>query len=229
MQLGIKAIGFDLDGTLIKTHVDYDALRVADIEVFKAHGIPYEEIYGAMDHTERLRKPLKAWLEANDEGDRFQDISDEIDALYTSIEMKYVDEATPFPGSRECIEKIHANGMKVGVLTRGSLGYARTVLEQCDMLDCMDAVMGRDNTGYDDAKPSPKAMYDFASMLGVEPEEILYIGDNPADFHCARDAGSMFIGVLSGTADSELWEKESPGMMTLDYAGSIMDILEFLI
>jgi FMN phosphatase YigB (HAD superfamily) len=94
MQLGIKAIGFDLDGTLIKTHVDYDALRVADIEVFKAHGIPYEEIYGAMDHTERLRKPLKAWLEANDEGDRFQDISESIQLvaiLYTGLPSVHLD------------------------------------------------------------------------------------------------------------------------------------------
>ena len=229
MQLGIKAVGFDLDGTLIKTHVDYDAIRVADLEVFRANGIPYKEIYDSEDHTVRLRKPLRLWLEAHGEADRFQGISDEIDALYTSIEMQYIDEATPFPGSMECIDAIHASGLKVGVLTRGSLRYARAVLEQCGMLDCMDAIMGRDSTDYDDAKPSPVAMRSLASMMGVEPEEVLYIGDNPADFHCARDAGSMFIGVLSGTANADTWERESPGMMTLDYAGSIVDILEFLI
>ena len=45
MQLGIKAVGFDLDGTLIKTRVDYDAIRVADLDILRANNIPYEEIY----------------------------------------------------------------------------------------------------------------------------------------------------------------------------------------
>ena len=96
-------------------------------------------------------------------------------------------------------------------------------------MDRFDALVGRDYSEYDDAKPSPKAMEDFASELGVLPEEILYLGDNVADFHSARDAGAMFIGVLSGTADAQTWESESPGMMTLDYAGSIVDIIDCLL
>lgn len=129
----------------------------------------------------------------------------------------------------ECIDILHSKGLKVGILTRGSRRYAELALSRFDALDRFDALVGRDYSEYDDAKPSPKAMVDFASELGVLPEEILYLGDNVADFHSARDAGAMFIGVLSGTADAQTWESESPGMMTLDYAGSIVDIIDCLL
>lgn len=228
MQLGIKAVGFDLDGTFLKTHVDYDELHIADLKVLDAHGIPHGEIYGPNPPVLRPREPVRAWLEAHGRGGEYLEVSREIDDLYTAIETRYVDEAQPFPGSIECIEILRSKGLKVGLLTRGSLNYAKLALGRFNVFDSMDAVMGRDHTCYDDAKPSPKAMVDFASLLGVLPEEVLYIGDSKADFHSARDAGAMFIGVLSGSCDEDDWESESPGMMTLDYAGSIVDIIDLL-
>ena len=39
---GIKAVGFDLDGTFMKTHVDYSRLSVADKVVLESHGIPFD-------------------------------------------------------------------------------------------------------------------------------------------------------------------------------------------
>ena len=226
MELGIKAIGFDLDGTFLKTRVDYDELYGIDRKVLASHDIPFEEIYGPNPDKKRLRAPIAEWLKEHGRIDEFQPISKEIDDLCTEVEVRHVDEAVPFPGSLECIDILHSKGLKVGLLTRGSLEYARKALSRFGVYDKMDAVMGRDHTCYDDAKPSPKAMTDFAGLLGVEASELLYLGDNVTDFHSARDAGSMFIGVLSGTATEETWESESPGMMTLDYAGQIAEIID---
>ena len=70
-------------------------------------------------------------------------------------------------------------------------------------------------------KPSPKAMIDFAKELGVEPSEILYVGDNRTDYYSARDAGATFVGVLSGSMDREGWLKEDPDMIIVEHAGDI--------
>lgn len=226
MELGIKAIGFDLDGTFLKTRVDYDELYSIDMKVLASHDIPFEEIYGSNPDRKRLRAPIRTWLQDHGRGDEYQSVSDEIDRLCTEVEVRHVDEAVPFPGSLECVDILHSKGYKVGLLTRGSLEYARRALSRFGVYDKMDAVMGRDHTCYDDAKPSPRAMIDFAEMLGVKPAELLYLGDNVTDFHSARDAGSMFIGVLSGSATEDTWESESPGMMTLDYAGQIAEIID---
>jgi phosphoglycolate phosphatase-like HAD superfamily hydrolase len=56
------------------------------------------------------------------------------------------------------------------------------------------------------AKPSPMAMRHLAEEMGVEPEEILYLGDNLGDWHTARDSGASFIGVLSGGCTLKDWE-----------------------
>ena len=114
-------------------------------------------------------------------------------------------------------------GLKTGILTRGSLEYARRALGP--LFGEFDVVMGRDHTFYDDAKPSPKAMIDFAGLLGVRPQEILYVGDNVTDWQSARDAGADFVGVLTGSCTAEDWAREDPGMTVV---GSVAEIPRIL-
>lgn len=219
-----KAVGFDLDGTFLRTHVDYGRLNDADRTVLESLGIPFGEIdFG--DAIKRQRRPIRDWLESNGRGDEFDLVDRMIDDLCTEIECEFVDEAEPFPGSVECIDAIRSKGLKVGILTRGSREYAETALGVCGLTDRFDAVVGRDYRSYDDAKPSPVAMRDFARELGVEPYEILYLGDNVADYLSARDAGATFVGVLSGTCTSEDWRGQDPDMVVVDYAGSVIDLL----
>ena len=68
-------------------------------------------------------------------------------------------------------------------------------------------------------------MYYFADELEVEPSEILYLGDNVTDYYSARDAGAIFIGVLSGSADETVWKTEDPDMITVQYAGDVIRLL----
>ncbi len=222
---GIKAVGFDLDGTFLKTHVDYAKLNDVDKVIIEKHGIPFS-LVGFEANVKRPRYPLRDWLEANGRGSEYPSINKEIDDACTVVEKEFVDEATPFPGSAECIDIIKSLGLKVGILTRGSFDYARTALSNCGLFDGMDAVVGRDHSHYDNAKPSPLAMIEFAEELGVEPEEILYLGDNLTDYYSARDAGARFIGVLSGSCTREDWLAQDPDMTILDYAGDVVGILQ---
>lgn len=152
MYLDIKAVGFDLDGTFLETHVDYDRLREADRTVAEAHGIPFDEIdFG--DSVKRQRTPIRLWLEAHGRGDEFPGINREMDDLCTEIETEFVDEARPFPGSLECIDELKSMGLKVGLLTRGSREYARQALGRFGVFEKFDAVVGRDHSFYDNAKP----------------------------------------------------------------------------
>ncbi len=173
---GIRAVGFDLDGTFMRTRVDYARLNAADRRVCLAPG-------------------------AN-EG---------------------VHEAVPFPGSVEALGIIKSKGLKVGLLTRGSREYALSALGP--IADEFDFVMGRDYSHYDNAKPSPVAMREFAAELGVEPSEILYVGDNVTDWYSARDAGARFAGVLTGSGSRELWNSEDPSIPVLERAGDVVSLL----
>lgn len=219
---GIRAVGFDLDGTFMKTRVDYAKLNDADRKVCIAHGIPFDDIdFG--DSPKRPRRPIREWLEANGRGDEFPGISDEIDRAFTDCEVEFVSEAVPFPGSAEVLPILKSRGYKVGLLTRGSLEYATRALGP--LFKEFDVVMGRDHSDYDNAKPSPKAMEEFAEELGVEPSEILYVGDNITDWYSAHGAGAKFVGVRTGSGSDKLWHDADPSIPVLDYAGEVVDLV----
>jgi len=220
---GIKAVGFDLDGTFLNTHVDYGRINRADMMVCKDHGIPFDDLVFTTE--KRLRQPIRDWLIANGRSDEIPAVEKEIDEELTSTELEYLDDARPFPGSLECVDVLRSKGFKVGLLTRGSYEYGDRALRMFGVRDGFDAVVGRDYADYDHAKPSPKAMLYFANELGVKASEILYIGDNRTDYHSARDAGSVFVGTCSGSMSREGWLEENPDMLTVEYAG---DIVRFL-
>lgn len=224
MPANFKAVGFDLDGTFLKTHVDYAKLNDVDRVVMERHGIPFSQV-GFEAGVKRPRYPLRDWLVSHGRGEEYPSINREIDYACTMVEKEFVHEAAPFPGSAECLEIIRSKGLKVGILTRGSHEYAVSALGNCGLADSFDAIVGRDHSHYDNAKPSPVAMIEFAEELGVEPEEILYVGDNLTDYYSARDSGASFVGVLSGSCRREDWLAEDPGMKIVDNAGDVITLI----
>ena len=226
MKGKIKAVGFDLDGTLFETHVDYSSLYDCDKVVLKKHGIPFLDVFGDNPEIKRIREPIRLWLVQHSREDEFAQICKEIDELSLFYEEQFVTDAKEYPRSIECMRELKSKGVKIGLLTRGGHHYAETVLKQFGVYELMDAVVGRDYTCYDEAKPSPIAMMHFAKELGVKPDEILYLGDNLTDYRSAVGAGATFIGVLSGAASLESWNRVSPGMRVIDYAGDVVDIID---
>ena len=85
--------------------------------------------------------------------------------------------------------------------------------------------MGRDHSSYDNAKPSPVAMREFAEELGVEPGEIIYVGDNITDWQSANGAGAFFVGVRTGSGSDELWNDCDPDIPVIDHAGDVVGLL----
>lgn len=220
---GIKAVGFDLDGTFMKTRVDYVKLNDADRQVCLSFGIPFDDIdFG--DSPKRPRAPIRRWLEEHGRGEEYDKVSNAIDRAFTDCECEFVSEAEPFPGSAECLPVIKSKGLKVGILTRGSQEYAMRALGP--LFSEFDVVMGRDHSDYDNAKPSPRAMEEFAEELGVKPSEILYVGDNTTDWFSAHDAGAVFVGVRTGSGSDQIWHDADPSIPVIDHAGDVISLLD---
>ena len=72
---------------------------------------------------------------------------------------------------------------------------------------------------------SPVAMVEFARLLGVEPSEILYVGDNQTDWMSAHGAGASFVGVLSGHCTEDDWHSIDPDIPVIEYAGDVVGLL----
>lgn len=202
-----KAVCFDMDGTLLKTQVDYR--RMADIvfdEMVKI-GVPE----GVINREDGYKFNLESGIKYLLENGRKEDVYIAGKKAYKAardLEMEKVDEAEQYRGSLELLKKIHAKGLKTGLLTRGCREYAEAATKIAGVYDELDGIVARDDYSEPEAKPSPIAMHHMAERIGVKAEEILYFGDHLFDYQCARDAGAGFIAVLTGTYREEDWLKE---------------------
>lgn len=208
----IKAVGFDMDGTVMNTKVDYAKLGRVVLDEFKEQGVPQDIIDldtkdNSMDHG------LK-WLSMN-RPESLLSFDKKVGDRATVVELEYSDIARPYPGTREVIEKIRSMGYKTAILTRGGRKYATKILSASGMDDLFDALVARDDYSYNEAKPNRKAMEHMCEKIGVDCDEVLYIGDGTADYLVTVNSGSQFIGVETHMSRKDWENLAGPSVVTI--------------
>lgn len=199
---GIRAVGFDMDGTLMDTKVDMARMSRAVGEEFGALGVPMEVMLE--DAKSNSTKESLAWISRNNpEG--LIGLDERINRHAMEIEMESVPRSAPFPGAVELVTELRDRGLKVGILTRGGRDYVMAVLNHSGITDMFDAIICRDDYPANESKPSPRSMEHLAEKLGVECPEILFVGDGAVDYQAAAASGSRFVAVETGEMSHEGW------------------------
>lgn len=221
-----RAVGFDMDGTFLKSIINYEELANVFFDELTDVGVPPEVIDRTKGRSREIDTGI-GWLQENGKAEMIPEVFNNFGKRATNIEMENADLAVLFDGAKETLDALKSKGYKVGILTRGGRKYAEYVLKLNIVLDELDALVARDDYPEDEAKPSPKAMEHLGERLGVRPEEILYVGDHRIDWLTAMNAGSGFYGVLTGHYSSANTWNEMCGtdVPTLD---SIKDLLKLI-
>ena len=206
-----RAVCFDMDGTLLNTKPRYDLMTQIIFDEYERLGVPEELM---CQRGEKFDLELGAeWIIKNISKEEYDAIGVRTSPQMLALEMEGLKDAKEFPGVRELLIELRAKGYKTGVLTRGGRAYADKALAQFDMTQYLDGVVARDDYDESEAKPNPISMRRLADIIGVKPNEILYMGDHKMDYQCARSAGSGFIGVTSGTHGKKDWYEIDPDII----------------
>ena len=104
-------------------------------------------------------------------------------------------EAVPL---RPLLSGLRARGLKIGLATNDTEVPARAHLGAHGITDLFDFIAGYDS-GHG-AKPGPGMCNAFARSLGLDPAEVVMVGDSLHDLHAGRAAGMICAGVLTGMA-----------------------------
>jgi len=158
----IRAVIFDLDGTITQPYFDFDAIR-REIGLAEDGG-PVLEAMEKMSPEQRQRTEEILHYHENQ-------------ALVASQLNE---------GARETLASLRARGIHVGVLTRNRKCNALAIAEK-HQLD-FDAVVGREDGP---VKPDAFGVLHLCRHFGVEPAETLLVGDYLYDLLCARAAGAI--------------------------------------
>jgi phosphoglycolate phosphatase len=187
----IRAVLFDLDGTLADTAPDLaGALNALLVE----RGLPPVPVAEARPVTSSgARGMLKVGL-GIDPGH----------AEYESLKTRFLDlyaervcvETQLFAGVAELLAALEERAIAWGVVTNKAERFTRPLLEALALLERAACIVGGDTTGR--AKPHPDPLLHAAQRVGLDPARCLYVGDDLRDVQAARAAGMPVIAVAYG-------------------------------
>lgn len=211
MLKDIKAILFDLDGTLLDTtEFIYQAFEHAlanhkyDVSrhlISKHSGKPihemYEELTNSHEHTESLIEKHK------------------------EFQLNNMHLADIFPGAIDTLKVLREKGYKIGAVTTRFRVSAETTLRQAGMYDLFDVVVcGDDARAF---KPDPAPLLLALDTLKEKPEHAVMVGDSYIDVLAGKNTGTKTVRAVYGF-NQELIHEPEPDYFLED----IRDILKIL-
>ena len=217
------AVGFDMDSTLLDTDISYSKLRRVVFNEMDSAGVPVDLLDPNEPSKFNLDRGIE-YLNAHGRSEEIEGILKRVDKEIRKIEMENSDGAKTYEGADRMLRYLKAKGYKVGVLTRANREYAMKALTLSGVVNMLDAIVCKDDFHESESKPSPAAMRNLAKALGVQPSDVLYLGDSKIDHHCARDSGAGFIGVLTRYTKDE-WMSIDKNVRMIDTVTDLMKIL----
>ena len=201
----IKAIIWDLDGTLIHFSIDFIKARKSVIKILKKKGVLGKLLSIEKPILENVRIAKEFLKTQGYSVEEIQKIVDEIDKTVIQIEYEAAIKAEMIQGIDKVLEFARDNNLKQAIFTYNTSENAEISLEKVNLLCFFEIIVGRDNI--DNPKPHPDHLLFICNKLSVDPQEVLVIGDTGRDVEAALNVNAHSVGI--NTKISNYLKKES--------------------
>ena len=220
----MKAVFFDLDGTLLDTLPDIrNAINYA-LRAYDGDEASYDDVrryvgrglYKALSSAAIEKHPKG--LDENEFGLMF--------ALMKNCYMRHpVVETKPYPGIPELLSVLKSKGIKLGIVSNKADQIVKEIISEL-LPDTFDFISG-EREGYP-LKPDPKLLLEGIASVGASPSETVYVGDSEVDAETGKRAGVKTLIVSYGFRNKE--ELEGNGIeISADSAEELHEKLESMI
>ena len=196
----IKAVLFDLDGTLLDTNeLIYKSFvytfkeglnrNLSKDEITSFYGQPLEDTFkNYINDKSEIERLIKMYREYNEK------IHDNMCYAFDEVE--------------EMLLQLKNKGIKIGIVTSKRESLAKRGMEIAGILKYMDVIVTPECTK--NHKPhSEPALYAIKN-LNIDPREAIMVGDSNFDLICGRDAGCKTCGVRYTEMDIKRLEDTNP-------------------
>lgn len=206
----IKAALFDFDMTLVDS--SYAIHRCTNLlaERLGFRSVSREEVLASIGLT--IEDSWRSYW-----GDFRQEWIDYYRANYREEEQAGL---RLFPGTVETLSALREMGIKVGVVSNRR--YARRPVEYMGLLHLMDVVVGLEDV--ERAKPEPDPLIKGFGILGITPEDGIYVGDTDIDMRTSVAACTRGVGVTTGNFDADSL-KEAGAWKVLDDLRNLISLV----
>ncbi|MEM2995314.1 MAG: HAD family hydrolase [Candidatus Bathyarchaeia archaeon] len=195
----IKAVVFDLDGTLASFNIDYRSVR-ADVRSFLIRaGVP-ASVLSINESIFEMLKKAKIFMKNSGKSEKeFMELRNKALGIAEKYELEAAKTTSLLPGVLETLKALKEKNLKLGLCTvngEKSTGY---ILKRFGITEFFDAVIPRNNVK--NVKPHTEHLEVVLNALEVSPKEVMVVGDSVIDMKCAREVKAIAVAIPTGIAN----------------------------
>jgi phosphoglycolate phosphatase len=196
-QGAIRAVLFDLDGTLVDSAPDLAGAVNFMRSQRGLPALPIEVLRPWASHG--ARGLLGAGLNISPEDAEFTARRDE---FLNHYEKTLADNTRVFPAMEPILRELEARQLKWGIVTNKHMRFTDPLCQALGLTQRAAIVVSGDTTPH--AKPHPAPLLHAAEKIGVSPEQCLYVGDDLRDVQAGQAAGMKTVVVTYGYCGGDL-------------------------
>jgi len=211
----IRAVLFDLDGTLLHTSPDLAAAASAALKECGHPNVDAQLVENFVGKgIDVLLQRCLQHLGLPDQGPVFEQLRD---AYMRHYERLNGAQARPYPGVFKGLNALRDLGLKLGVCTNKTGRFTAPLLDRTDLSNYFSVVVSGDTAPR--KKPDAAPILWACDALRLKPAQVLMVGDSSNDAGAARAAGSPVLIVPYGYNEGE-------PVQNIDSDGIVNDLSE---
>jgi phosphoglycolate phosphatase len=192
---GIRGVIVDLDGTMLHTaqdlHITINRMR-ADLALGPLD-LDTAISFVGKGAENLVRKSIGVDFSSSEVELRFQEAMALFEKHYFDVNGEF---ATAYPGVHEGLQAMRDQGLRMACVTNKPMAFTLPLLEKTGLRDYFEIVYGGDS--FAKKKPDPMQLLQVCKDFGLDPHEVVAIGDSINDSQAARAAGCKVLNVPYG-------------------------------
>ncbi len=219
MFKNIRAVLFDLDGTLIDSAPD---LGAAADQMRTDRGLPsfplerYRPMAGA-----GARGMLGEAFGITPEAPEFSALREE---FFLNYEARMTESTRVFDGVFELVDELRVRSLSWGVVTNKSARFTDPLTRAMPLFATAATVISGDTTPH--SKPHPAPLLEAAARLQLAPEQCIYVGDDERDIVAGRAAGMGTVAATYGYLGAHSHPRDWGAHAVINFPGELLHLLD---
>jgi len=196
--MSIKAVIFDLDGTITAFNLDYKMMRGEVRSYLFKIGVPGSLLKVNETIFEMLKKTEIYLKNQGKPSEIIKEIREVALKVAEEYEMVAAKQTSLLSGTFETLKMLKRAGLQIGLCTLSSEKSALYLLQRFKLEEYFDAVLSRDRVN--NVKPNPEHLQAVLNKLGAIAQETLVVGDGIMDMQGAKELNAVAVGLTSGVS-----------------------------
>ncbi len=217
MNSPLKAVLFDLDGTLVDSEKDIAEAANFTREHYGLRRVPDSTIaqYVGNGVLTLLEKSLQTTDQTK--------ILEAYGIFQQHYRVHCADYTKPFPGTFDLLDALKKKNIKMGVVSNKPQEFTTSVLEQLDLAPYFEIAFGPEATT--NRKPHPEPLLVALQKLGAQPHEAIMVGDSIVDIQAAQSVPMRVAVLTHGYGTREVLSSANPDWMV----DSLQELIPLLV